>query len=211
MHCNLFQIKFSAIQINCCNNILQLGWVNAQIFCTSWLFWVLLLVRAKSFILEGWTLQLFDDYLDNEIRRGYKFCYNSEYGGDSHVTHMHAVFWSTFKLLEVSLLIQFEQFESGPWSFISKRNSSGSKRHASRDYLLHILNWIKSYTPAYFQPPKMKSGKKNKTHSVGAWKSSADPGVSGGFIFLIATFDPGPFILWLCGCRKGWEYLSPGE
>ena len=49
MHCNLFQIKFSAIQINCCNNILQLGWVNAQIFCTSWLFWVLLLVRSKKF------------------------------------------------------------------------------------------------------------------------------------------------------------------
>ena len=49
MHCNLFQIKFSAIQINCCNNILQLGWVNAQIFCTSWLFWVLLLVRSQTF------------------------------------------------------------------------------------------------------------------------------------------------------------------
>ena len=38
MHCNLFQIKFSAIQIYCCNNILQLWWIDAQIFCTSWLY-----------------------------------------------------------------------------------------------------------------------------------------------------------------------------
>ena len=38
MHCNLFQIKLSAIQIYCCNNILQLWWIDAQIFCTSWLY-----------------------------------------------------------------------------------------------------------------------------------------------------------------------------
>ena len=40
------------------------------------------------------------------------------------------------------------------WSLILKRNSGGSKvsRHwyASRDNLLHILYWIKSWTPAQF-------------------------------------------------------------
>ena len=39
------------------------------------------------------------------------------------------------------------------WSLISKRNWGWSKvsRHAyaSRDNLLHILHWIKSWTPAY--------------------------------------------------------------
>ena len=40
------------------------------------------------------------------------------------------------------------------WSLMSKRNSGGSKlswhTYGSREYLLHILYWIKSWTPAYF-------------------------------------------------------------
>ena len=107
--------------------------------------------------------------------------------GGSHVKHMHDVLLlihpnfssnlmiTCLDLFENSLLIQFEQFESGSkvsfrqnrdtWPFNTKRNWSGSKpkRHAyaSRDYLLHIKNWIKSWTPAY-----------SRTHEIGTSVSS---------------------------------------
>ena len=83
---------------------------------------------------------------------------------------MPTQFWSTqFSLVELDQLMEldqkwvFDQFKSGSkmgfrtnWvtlSSISKRNWGGSKvsRHtyASRENLLHIFHWIKSWTPAY--------------------------------------------------------------
>ena len=65
------------------------------------------------------------------------------------------------KLFEFSFLIylnwfeldqkwNFEQFESGS-KVDFRTNGSKVRRHAyaSRDYLLHMQNWIKMYTPAY--------------------------------------------------------------
>ena len=71
----------------------------------------------------------------------------------------------TFATVQISLLLQFEQFESGSKMYFSNKlshviihfeeNSAGSKvkrrAYASRGYLLQIRNWIKSYTPVYIR------------------------------------------------------------